>query len=139
MATIGAAVSAPERSVSPASIPNPPEYVGILGSSAISIEKYAIRRVVRSGQGASRAVAESTVTSAAAVASGVGEFGKLIGIVLWVLFRSAGSKDADLQPKCPQAARSIPDYYLSIDGVAVYGNLPEGLVRQYNIARLRIV
>src|ERR1700685_4475053 len=46
---MGAAVSAAERRVSPASIPKPPEYVGRAGERAISIEKYAMLRWVRSG------------------------------------------------------------------------------------------
>jgi len=39
LAGLSAAVSAAERSVSPASMPRPPEYVGSAGDSAISIEK----------------------------------------------------------------------------------------------------
>jgi hypothetical protein len=38
-ATIGTCRSAAERSVSPARTPRPPAYVGMAGSSAISIEK----------------------------------------------------------------------------------------------------
>ena len=48
-ATIGAAVSAADRKVSPASTPSPPEYVGSAGESAISMEKYAIDRWDTSG------------------------------------------------------------------------------------------
>src|SRR5437667_11305147 len=40
--TIGSLRSAADRSVSPASTPNPPLYVGIAGSRQISIEKYAM-------------------------------------------------------------------------------------------------
>ena len=50
-ATIGAPVSAAERSVSPANIPRPPEYVGSEGERAISIEKYAIDRSFNSAEG----------------------------------------------------------------------------------------
>jgi hypothetical protein len=35
--------SAADRNVSPASTPKPPEYVGMAGLMAISIEKYATR------------------------------------------------------------------------------------------------
>src|ERR1700761_9320621 len=48
MATMEAPVSAAERSVSPASMPSPPEYVGRSLERAISMEKYAILREGRS-------------------------------------------------------------------------------------------
>jgi hypothetical protein len=48
-ASIGTPPSAAERTVSPASTPSPPLYVGSASASAISIEKYAIWVAVAMG------------------------------------------------------------------------------------------
>src|SRR4051812_14882509 len=61
MPTTGAPTSAAERSVSPASTPRPPLYVGIACSRLISIEKYAtvvdpgVEVIARAGVQCSRA------------------------------------------------------------------------------------